>query len=80
MFSSIVSAIIDGVLKSALGWIQSIMEKRDLLKQGAQNQTVADQDKELKDVGQANAARQSVDTDVAADPSKLREHDQYERN
>jgi len=77
---AIIGYVIDGILKSAFGLLSSWMDKRNLLEQGAQNQVVKDQNKELSDVTKANDARSGVDTAVAADPGKLRDDDGFERH
>lgn len=79
MFSGLLAALLDSVVKYGFSFFAAQMDKRSLLAQGAQNQVVKDQVKALDDVAAASSARASVDGAVAADPSLLRAHDAFER-
>lgn len=64
---TIISAIVDGILKSAFGWLSSIMEKRQLLQQGREQQHSDDLSASVKEAKDAAQIRETVQTsDISA--------------
>ncbi len=64
---SIISALVDGALSAVLNFIQSIMEKRALVKQGQQQQAAAETSKaETAQAAMAQALADAPETKDAA--------------
>jgi hypothetical protein len=64
---TIVSAIVDGVLKAAIGWLTAILEKRQLVKQGQTQQAAAETAKSEQteaSIAQAEADAPATNTAV----------------